>query len=251
MLFGSFILLGLALWKKERLFKNKQSLKWAILAGICFCADLCFWHYGIGYIGPGLATILVNSQVFILAIIDTTVFKSRVTPQLLVAALIAATGFYFLIFFQWKSSSHEYLLGAGLSLIAAVFYSLYVCCLKTASRLENALSDVANILIISVSSTLIISFGAFYQDDFFIIPSLSDWTLLLTYGLIVQCLAWVLIFSGMAKAKLSLVGFILVLQPVFSFLWEILLFSWQRPWHQYLGAILLFIAMLCALQRQK
>ena len=51
----------------------------ALLAGIFYTLDLTCWHQSILLIGPGLATILGNFQVFVLAAFSVFVLHTRVT----------------------------------------------------------------------------------------------------------------------------------------------------------------------------
>src|SRR5215213_8289629 len=56
-------LAALAWWERRRLGPRvgRRSVVW--LAGLCFAADLVFWHHAIADVGAGLATVLGNLQV--------------------------------------------------------------------------------------------------------------------------------------------------------------------------------------------
>src|SRR6056297_1963711 len=66
MLFGGAILFLMALLRRESLWVDKKSFFFACLAGALFACDLSLWHKSILFIGPGLATIILNLQVFVL-----------------------------------------------------------------------------------------------------------------------------------------------------------------------------------------
>ena len=65
--FGALLLLAATLWPQ----KNTKQLPghWCLLivCGLLFAVDLFFWHECVLFVGPGLATILGNLQVFLLA----------------------------------------------------------------------------------------------------------------------------------------------------------------------------------------
>ena len=63
-LFGGLFLLAAACWKREITWKGWQRLWLGLFCGLFLALDLFFWHKSILYIGPGLATILGNFQVF-------------------------------------------------------------------------------------------------------------------------------------------------------------------------------------------
>ena len=64
---------------------------WVILflAAVFFSLDLWFWHRSIQYVGPGLATLLANFQVFVMMFAGVVVLRSAPTRLQLVAVPIA------------------------------------------------------------------------------------------------------------------------------------------------------------------
>ncbi|HKI95062.1 MAG TPA: EamA family transporter, partial [Gemmatimonadales bacterium] len=82
---GGVILLALALLKRERLWMGPRPALLALAAGVFFALDLAFWHRSIAYVGPGLATILANFQVFILAGFGVLVLHERGSWRLVAA----------------------------------------------------------------------------------------------------------------------------------------------------------------------
>src|SRR5690606_28025540 len=68
MAFGGIMLLGclfaLGLWRRLRW----SDIGWLTLPALAFALDLGLWHRSILYVGPGLATLLGNFQVFLMAL---------------------------------------------------------------------------------------------------------------------------------------------------------------------------------------
>src|SRR5512147_1786882 len=67
MFFGALILIGAILVKRERLSHGSHHLKTVLFCGLLFALDITLWHRSIHFIGPGLATLMANFQVFFLA----------------------------------------------------------------------------------------------------------------------------------------------------------------------------------------
>jgi drug/metabolite transporter (DMT)-like permease len=68
-LFG-FIALGVfSVLMRRRLWADAPYFVLCFAGGLAFSLDLFFWHRCIHYVGPGLATILANLQVFSLAFV--------------------------------------------------------------------------------------------------------------------------------------------------------------------------------------
>ncbi len=87
--FFGCLFLTCACWIKRE-FKKKSLKKnlLAILCGLVFSLDLLCWHMSIRYVGPGLATILGNCQVFVLAMVGWLVLKNGWAGVVMVLAAI-------------------------------------------------------------------------------------------------------------------------------------------------------------------
>jgi len=109
--FGALFLLAVVLIKRQRLWAGWTPLWLAVAAGILFSADLISWHRSILYVGPGLATILANFQVFFLAAIGVFVFKERVSWRLLVSIPLAVAGLFLLVGVDWANFDSRYRTG--------------------------------------------------------------------------------------------------------------------------------------------
>ena len=70
--------------------RQGRNLAW--LAGLLFALDLLFWHHAIEYVGAGLATVLGNLQVFIVAFAAWAVFRERPSNRLMLATPVVFVG---------------------------------------------------------------------------------------------------------------------------------------------------------------
>ena len=64
MLFGGILLSAIVWIRGERLSHGPRSVLVALAGSIFLALDTSFWHWSIRYVGPGLATLLANFQVF-------------------------------------------------------------------------------------------------------------------------------------------------------------------------------------------
>ena len=67
-LFGGVMLLAVLHYRGERLWSGAGAFLALFGAGLFFALDLWAWHRSIWFVGPGLATLLANFQVFCLAL---------------------------------------------------------------------------------------------------------------------------------------------------------------------------------------
>ncbi|MDR1241485.1 MAG: EamA family transporter, partial [Deltaproteobacteria bacterium] len=68
LLLGGTALVAFAFLRGERRLPSRGMLRLLVAAAVCVSADLIAWHESIIRLGPGLATIIANFQVFFLAL---------------------------------------------------------------------------------------------------------------------------------------------------------------------------------------
>src|SRR4030042_5625393 len=125
MFFGALLLLGAILVKKERLYHGSHHLKTVFICGLLFALDITLWHRSIHFIGPGLATLMANFQVFFLALFGTIILKEKSGWKLFVSIPTAILGLYLIVAPNWSALGEEYRAGVTIALLAAISYSAY------------------------------------------------------------------------------------------------------------------------------
>jgi len=123
MLFGSIALLAL-IAVQPRLHRGfARGWLGSTLIAAFFAADMWFWHRSILFIGPGLATLLANFQVFVLAAIGVLWFRERVGVRFATAIALAAGGLWLLFGQEWSALPPDYRAGVVFGLLTALAYS--------------------------------------------------------------------------------------------------------------------------------
>lgn len=243
MFFGGMTLLGFALFHGVSFHFTRQHLLYASLAAFCLSSDLYCWHQSIKYIGPGLATVLGNLQVFLLAIVGVLIYREQVNWKYYLALPVAILGLYFLVGVNWSALTDSYRLGVYLGLMTAVFYMLAVVFLRKLQSLENAMAPLANITLVSLASLVYFTIIGLATHESFAINNTHDFMCLFCYGLFGQAFGWLLLTRGLASIPLSLAGFLILMQPSGSFLFDVVLFNRPTPTIQVIGLIITLIAI--------
>lgn len=243
MFFGCIGLVIIALLQKQKFFGSPKSFLLSMIAGILFASDLSFWHQSILYIGPGLATIIVNMQVFALGLIGCLWFKDSINWRYLASIPFAMLGMYLLVGTQWNLHGDDYRNGIWLGVAALTAYSFYIIFLRESQRCLNAPKSVSNLAIICFFSSVVLAFVSHHRHESFMATNPSDWLLLILYGVVCQILGWLLIAKGLAHTSVSRAGFFLLLQPAFALIWDILIFHRTTLMSEYLGAAITFFAI--------
>ncbi len=214
------------------------------LCAFCFVWDLTVWHQSIFYVGPGLATILANFQVFFLAGIGFLFFKERLNLRYVISVPLALLGLGLLILPQNMAAPQpHFYLGVGLGLLTALAYSAYLLSLRHLQSRYTEISVFFVIAIISILTAAGIGVGVILTGNSFAIPDIQTTLTLTAYGIMGQVLGWVLISKGIGRIEASKAGLILLLQPTLSFVWDILFFGHPAGLFDLAGAALAIFAI--------
>lgn len=225
--FGGAILVPWVLVRGDSLWRGSRAALLACVAGLLFAADLAFWHRSIQHVGPGLATILSNFQVFLLAGVGVAAYGEHAGWRLWSAIPLAIGGLFLLFGRDWNVLPASYHLGVLFGVLTAASYGTYLLILRTSQRRAPRLSAEANLAWISVLAALLLAALAGIEGESFAIPNAHTAAALAAYGVVSQVVAWVLISRGIPHVPASRVGLILLLQPSLAFVWDVLFF--HRP----------------------
>ncbi|MDE2235961.1 MAG: DMT family transporter [Gammaproteobacteria bacterium] len=250
MLFGGLILLGIVLWRRERLKITLRAAAMLLLVAVFFALDLTFWHRSILYVGPGLATLLANFQVFVLTAVGVLAFGERMTWFQMASIPLAVVGLVLLVGLDWQSFSAHYRLGVLLGLLTACCYAAYLLALRRTRISETTGSPFVTLMAVSLLCAGILALLILPEHASFAIPHWKDAGWLVAYGIFGQVLGWVLISSSISKVRASQVGLVLLLQPVCAFIWDVLFFGRRFTLVEIGGTVLAMAAIYLGSVRQ-
>jgi len=250
MFFGALLLLGAILVKKERLYHGSHHLKTVFICGLLFALDITLWHRSIHFIGPGLSTLMANFQVFFLALFGMIILKEKFNWKFFVSIPTAILGLYLIVAPNWNALGGEYRAGVVLALLTAISYAAYILVLRNFQS-KFTVSALSTIGLVSLITAFILALEALVINESFVIPDVQSWFALVGYGLFPQVLGWVLISKGLPKIEASRAGLILLLQPTFAFVWDILFFSRATTLLELLGALIALFAIYLGVTEKK
>jgi len=129
---GGIALTLILVLSRRRLELSPRILIVLFAGGACFALDLWAWHRSILYIGPGLATLLGNFQVFFMMVAGLLFLGQKPQPMQWVAVPLALGGLALLVGPDWETLTTEYRSGVWLGLLTAVAYTGYLLSLRAA-----------------------------------------------------------------------------------------------------------------------
>jgi drug/metabolite transporter (DMT)-like permease len=227
MIIGAVLLLFLCTVRRIQLWHSWKYFGWLLMAALFFAIDLYFWHRSILYVGPGLATILGNFQVFFMVLAGYLFLKERISLAFIFGLAITIVGLFLLVGINWGMLTVQYQLGVIYGLLTAVAYTAFLLSMRFVQKRKDGLSAMANLGVMSILSALILFIQLSFAGQSIAIPSGQSLLSLLILGIVCQVLGWVLITKAMPNLPTSIVGILLLLQPALSMLWDVLFFA--RP----------------------
>lgn len=216
------IVLAMRRWQRLHL----RNLVWMLVPALAFAADLMMWHRSILHVGPGLATLLGNFQVFIMALAGWLLYRERLSVHFVVGVGLAMLGLYLLVGLDWREVGADYRLGVVLGIAAGIAYAVYLLATRHAQRSGRLRVPTMQLLCVStLLSAVALGIAVQVEGDHFAIPDAQTAWALVSLAVVGQVIGWVLLLRAIPQLPASTVGLLLLLQPALSFVFDVVLFA--------------------------
>jgi drug/metabolite transporter (DMT)-like permease len=216
-------------------------------AGLVLGLDVVVWHISIEYIGAGLSTLIANAQVIIVAVVAWLFMGERPSRQIVLAipvvlfgvALVSGLG-------RGDSFGSNPLLGTLLALVSAVFYAAFILGLRSSNDIQAP--SAGPLMEATAGAALAALIMGMFGDGIQFAPSWPAHGWLLALALSSQVAGWLLISYALPRLPAAETATIILLQPVLTMIWGVLIFDEQPSAIQLVGAGLVlagvgFVAM--------
>ena len=242
-LIGGMALAIYMLVRRQRLQFSRNAWLMIIVAAVFLTLDLWFWHRSIIYIGPGLATLLANFQVFFMMLAGIVLLRQTPRPIQLVAVPMALLGLALIVGLDWNSLPPDYQLGIILGFMTAVVYAAYLLSLRHVRQQSSHRLPTRELVVISLLTAAMLGVTALLEGESLVINNLSDVGWLVGYGLLSHSLGWLFIASSLPQVTAVEAGLALMLQPTLSFGWDVLFFDRPMTSVELVGAVIALVAI--------
>ncbi|BBO83764.1 hypothetical protein DSCO28_43300 [Desulfosarcina ovata subsp. sediminis] len=239
---GIFLLLILVI-RGEPLWRGWRTLSWSLVAGLFFALDLYSWHRCIGYVGPGLATILGNFEVFLVPVAGVLLYGERLSWRFVLSVPLAVTGLFMIVGIRWEQLSSDYRIGIAYGLSTALFYTGFLVVLRKLQTHGSKPSALFSLMVVSFFTAFFLAVEMFRTGDSFAVPDLQSGVALIALGLFSQTVGWLLITHSLPLIPAAIAGLLLLLQPSLSFLWDVLFFGRETSTLAWAGVSLALSAI--------
>ena len=222
----------------------------AFSAGLLLAIDFVGYHSAIDYIGSGIATLIGNSQVVIVTMASWWMFGERPNRMIIFALPMVMLGLM-LISGIWDDEPYgdDPIKGVVGGIVAAIFYSSFLILYRFSNRIQapsvnlqlDATAGAATGLLIA--GILPLSRLDIEPIDFSFTWPGHGWIILLAASC--QVIGWIAITYALPRLPAAHTSFAILLQPVLTILWGVIILS-EKPSIQQIGGMSLIFAAIIA-----
>lgn len=249
MLFASLSLFLLMRLKGVSLSMHRKTLLLLVWGGFSLSLDFMCWHRSIHYVGPGLATLIGNFQIFFTAIFSCLLFREKISRMFVTAVVMALLGMFCITGVDLGSLDEGYRLGILFGIGTAIFYSGYILLLKSAMN-HQEISGISAMFVVAVTCTGFFGVITPVTGPSFIIPDPRSFWALLGAGVVCTTIGWSLISTAIKHTTATITGLFLLLQPALAFVWDVLFFSRATEGREVFGVLLILSAIYAGSYRR-
>lgn len=227
MAFGALFLGAWLLWTRRPFLARGKGSALYLLAAAAFAVDLFLYHRSILLVGPGLATLLANFQVFVLALVGGLFFRELLGARFFIGLGAAVLGLWLIVGLGWTAFAPEYRTGVWLGLSTALAYATYILLLRRAQQAVGASRPETGLWQVSLACAAMMWLSVTLEGHSVAVGDAASLGYLALLGLVTQVGGWLLILYAIPRLPASLVGLLLLLQPTLALVWDVWLFG--RP----------------------
>lgn len=250
---GGVLLLLISGIRRENFRIGSGAFSLLLLAGIFFALDLFLWHRSILLVGPGLATILGNFQVFFVAVAAVLIFGESLNWRIAISIPVAVTGLFLIVGTEWDTAAADFKWGVWLGIFTAATYAAYLITLSHSRKIDkDTISAFTAIGIISMISGILLGVTILLQgEESFVISDRQTLLSLLGLAVLIQVVGWVTVTKGLPEINISLAALLLLLQPALAFIWDMLFFDRATSYTELTGACITLGAIYLGITGRK
>ena len=245
-MFYALPFLGFLIWFRGSLDTRSVNTRLiAVAAGIIFALDFVSYHSAVDWIGTGIGTLIGNSQVIIVTLMSWWLLGEKPNFSILISLPIVMFGLV-LVSGIWDENPYgSYpVRGVIAGIFTAIFYSGFLIIFRFANK------DLAPATNLQFDSTFGCAFGllllsflplqTIHIEPIVFQPvwPIHGWLLLLAF--LSQVVGWLAIAYSLPRLPAAYTSFAILLQPVLTIVWGIILLSESPSFQQSIGMILIF-----------
>lgn len=239
------VLFALLIYEDRRLgLRDRRARIFAVAAGLFFAFDLLLWMEAVLQVGAGLATVLANLQVVIVALAGWALLGERPSNRTLGAIPVVVLGAACISGVLEKGAyGADAGLGVLLGLAAAAAYSAYLLLIRRGSRDGRVFGPLFDASAASAVTALVVGL---VLGDLVLAPTWPMHGWLLVVALTSQVAGYGLINVSLPRLPAAVTSLLLLVQPVVTVVAAAILLGEAPSPLQLFGVALILGGLLLA-----
>ena len=225
--------------------RSRRERGLAVAAGVCFALDLISWQHAVILVGAGLATVVANFQVVVVALLSWALFGERPTRRLAAGVPLVLVG---AVLISGVVDSGAYgvdpRLGVAFGLIAAVAYSGYLILIRQGNR--GGERTWGSLFDASATAAAAAALAGLAIGDLDLTPGAAALGWLLVVALTSQVAGYGLINLSLPRLPAAVTSVLLLIQPVITVVAAAILLDERPSTLQLLGVAALLVGVVIA-----
>lgn len=236
----------LAWWERRRFgAREPGQRRLASIAGLFFAVDLVAWHHCIAAVGAGLATVLGNIQVLLVALVAWALLDERPAARVLASVPVVLIG---VVLISGVLDAEAYgdrpLLGVVFGVVTAAAYAGFLLVLRAGNRdLRRPAGPLLDATLAAALGSLVLGLPLGELEPR---PTWPEHGWLVALALSAQVAGWLLISLALPRAPAALTSIVLMLQPAAAVVLAIALVDEHPSRLQLVGVGVVLVGVLLA-----
>ena len=218
-------------------------LRLGLIAGVFFAIDLVVWHHSIEMVGAGLATVLGNTQVVLVAIIAWVVLGEKPDKRLIASIPVVMIGVVLISGVVGQGAyGRDPVMGVILGIATGVAYAGYLLILRRGN--SDIRRPAGPLFAATLSGAVCALLIGAPLGELQLIPTwpAHGWLLILALG--VQVAGWMVISISLPRLDAAMTSVLLTIQPVGSVLLGIVILAEAPSAFQLVGVLCILAGLM-------
>ncbi len=244
--------LGLLAVLERRRFgpRPARERRLGLVAGVFFAADLVFWHHAIDDVGAGLATVLGNLQVVLVAFLAWMLLGERPSARMAMALPVVVLGAVLISgVLEQDAYGDEPARGVLYGVLTTIAYAGFILVLRQTNtdvrRPAGPLFDAT-----LSGAAVAAAAGALYGATD-LVPAWPAHGWLVLLALSSQVVGWLLISVSLPRLPAALTSLLLLIQPVSSVALAALILDERPSLLQVTGVVVILAGVVVAARQSR
>lgn len=235
------VLAAIAAYERRRFGpRPARERRLGVLAGVFFAADLIFWHHSIDDVGAGLATVLGNLQVVLVAFLAWMLLGERPAGRTFVAVPAALLGAVLISgVLEEGAFGDDPVRGTLFGIATTIAYAGFILILRGANT--NIDRPAGPLLDASMTAAVVAVIAAATYEAADLVPSWPEHGWLALLAISSQVVGWLLISVSLPRLPAAVTSLILLVQPVSAVALAALILG-ESPSAMQVGGVAIILA---------